>query len=50
MYPYIYIYIYIYKNIVTVIQGDPKALFSVATALRCRGGRYSFLRIAPHYP
>ena len=24
------------------MKGDPKALFSIATTLMCRGGRYSF--------
>ena len=37
---YIYIYIYMYK-----VEGDP-----IATTPRCRGGRYSFLWIAPLYP
>ena len=31
----------------TVVEGDPKAPFSIATTLRCRGGHYSFLSIAP---
>ena len=31
----------------TVVEGDPKAPFSIATTLRCRGGHYSFLWIAP---
>ena len=31
---------YHYK-LATVAEGDPKALFSIATTLRCRGGRYS---------
>ena len=30
--------------------GDPKALFSIAITLRCRGGRYSFPWIVPIYP
>ena len=48
----IYIYIYIYKlvKLVTVDEGDQKASFSIATTSRCRGGRYTFLRIAPLYP
>ena len=31
----------------TVVEGDPKAPSSIATTLRCRGGRYSFPLIAP---
>ena len=27
----------------TIVEGDPKAPFSIATAPKCRGGRYSFL-------
>ena len=38
--------IYIYK----LVEGDPKAPFSIATTPRCRGGRYSIPRIAPLYP
>ena len=34
----------------TVVKGDQKAPFSIATTLRCRGGCYSFPRIAPLYP
>ena len=26
----------------TVVEGDPKASFSVATTAKCRGGDYSF--------
>ena len=33
-----------------VVEGDPKAPFSIATTHRCRGGRYSFPWIAPLYP
>ena len=33
-----------------VVEGDPKAPFSIATAPRCRGGRYSFPWIAVLYP
>ena len=32
---------------VTLVEGDPKAPFSIATTPRCRGGRYSFPWIAP---
>ena len=34
----------------TVVEGDPKAPFSIATTPRCRGGHYSFPLIAPLYP
>ena len=33
-----------------VVEGDPKALFSIATTQRCRKGHYSFPWIAPFYP
>ena len=44
---YIYIlskYIYIHSKVklATIVEGNPKAAFSIATAPRCRGGRYSF--------
>ena len=29
-------------NLTTIVKGDKKAPFSIATTLRCRGGRYSF--------
>ena len=29
-------------KLATVVEGDPKAPFSIATTPRCRGGRYSF--------
>ena len=41
------LYIYIYISCLTVVEGDPKASFSIVTTPRCRGGRYSFLWIAP---
>ena len=43
---YIYIYIYIYK-FASVVEGDQKAPFSIASTPMCRGGRYSFSWIAP---
>ena len=47
----IYIYIYISKvKLATIVEGDPKAPFSITTTPRCRGGRYSIPRIAPLYP
>ena len=33
--------------LVTVVKSNPKAPLSIASALRCRGGGYSFLRIVP---
>ena len=33
------LFIYIY---ITLVEGDPKALFPIATTPRCRGGHYSF--------
>ncbi len=33
-----------------LIEGAPKAPFSIATTPRCRGERYSFPWIAPLYP
>ena len=41
-----------YKNInkvklATLVEGDQKALFLIATTPRCRGGRCSFSWIAP---
>ena len=30
-----------------MVEGDPKAPFSLTTTLRCRGGCYSFPWIAP---
>ena len=31
------------------VEGDPKAIFSISTTPRCRGGHYSFSWIAPLY-
>ena len=30
------------KVLVTIVEGDPKAPFSIATTPRCKEGRYSF--------
>ena len=39
----IYTHTYIYKvKLATIVEGNPKAPFSIATTPRCRGGRYSF--------
>ena len=46
---HVYIYIYIYIKLATVVEGDPKVPFSIATILRCRVGRNSLSRIAPFY-
>ena len=40
----------IISKLATIVEGDPKAPFSIATTPRCRGGRYSIPRIAPLYP
>ena len=37
-------------KLATVVEGDPKVLFSIATTPRCWEGRYSFPWIAPLYP
>ena len=37
-------------KLATVVEGYPKASFSVATTPRWKGGRYSFPWIAPLYP
>ena len=37
-------------KLVTIVEGHPKAPFSIATTPRCRGGRYYFPWIAPFYP
>ena len=43
--------IYIKKvKLATVVEGDQKAPFSIATTLRCRERCYSFHRIVPLYP
>ena len=38
------------NKLATLVEGDPKAPFSIATTPRCRGGCYSFPWIAPLYP
>ena len=37
-------------KLVTIVEGYPKAPFSIATTLKYRGGHYSFPWIAPLYP
>ena len=37
-------------KLATIVEGDPKAPFPIATTPRCRGGRFSFPWIAPLYP
>ena len=39
-----------HSKLATVVEGDQKAPFSIATTPRCRGGCYSFPWIAPLYP
>ena len=34
----------------SVVEGNAKASYSIATRPRCRGGRYSIPWIAPLYP
>ena len=41
------LFIYIQVNWPTAFEGDPKALFLLATTPRCTGGRYSFSWIVP---
>ena len=43
-------YLIIRIKLATLVEGDLKAPFSIATTLRSRGGRYSFPWIAPLYP
>ena len=38
------------KLLATIVEGDSKALFSIASTPRCRLVRYSFPWIAPLYP
>ena len=35
--------------LVTIVEGDLKAPFSIATTPKCMGGRYSFPWVAPIY-
>ena len=37
-------------KLVTVVEGDPKAPFSIATTPKCKGGRNSIPWIAPPNP
>ena len=39
-----------YKLLATIVEGEPKVPFSIATTPRCWGGHYSFPWIAPLYP
>ena len=45
-----YLFSFFFLKLATIVEGDPKAPFSIATTPRCRGGRYSIPRIAPLYP
>ena len=37
-------------KLATLVEGDPKAPFSIATTARCKGGHNSFPWIAQLYP
>ena len=37
-------------KLATVVEGDPKAPFPIATTSMCRGGRYAFPWITPLNP
>ena len=39
---WLYIYIYIYVKLAILVEGDPKAPFSIAITARCKGGSTSF--------
>ena len=39
-----------HSKLATVVEGDQKAPFPIATTPSCRGGCYSFPWIAPLYP
>ena len=38
------------EKLATVVEGDPKAPFSIPITPSCREGRYSFPWVAPLYP
>ena len=38
------------NKVATLVEGDPKAPFSIATIPRCKGGCYSIPWTAPLYP
>ena len=38
------------SKLASIVEGEPKAPFSIATTPRCKEGRYSFPWIAPLYP
>ena len=40
---------FIFNKLATLVEGDPKAPFSIATTLRCREGRNSIPWIAQLY-
>ena len=47
---YMSLYIMVKVKLVTIVEGDPKIPFSIATTWKCRGGHHSFPWIAPLYP
>ena len=44
---YTYVYIYIIKLLMTAVESDPKAPFSIATTPMCRGEQYFISWIVP---
>ena len=40
---------FVWSKLATLVEGDSKAPFLIATTSKCRGGRYSIPRIAPLY-
>ena len=44
------IYTYVYIKLVTLVEGDLKDSFLIATTLKCRGGRYFISWIVPLDP
>ena len=50
MHTHAHTHTHMYCKLATIVKGDQKAPFSIATTLSCRGGHYSFPWIAPLYP
>ena len=42
--------VFVKVKLATLVEGDPKAAFSIVMTPRCRGERYPILWIAPLYP
>ena len=49
-YFWVILYSCIIVKLATLVESDQKATFSIATTLRCRGGRYFIPWIASLYP